>query len=193
MSTVCRIYENFSFDNPFFTLNLIIWSVYAGFMIAGIGAVYNKNYLGKPVRALCAAGAYSPQSALTLADLGIKPSGLLKRALREGGALGKYVYVANPDECRVDKPHSGFLKRLGRFLNIGVSDGVRYDLAAARLYVPEKPQYRAQVRYDKKGSSPALLIVAAVAFLALAAALTFLLPELLGFTDSMISMYKNIK
>ena len=44
------LYENFELFNPFITLRLIVWSLFAGFVVASLLAIYNKRVVGSIVR-----------------------------------------------------------------------------------------------------------------------------------------------
>lgn len=55
-------------DNPITTLNIIIWSLYIGFIIGIIITVYNRFVLGSLIRRLIEKGAYSEGGAITVAE-----------------------------------------------------------------------------------------------------------------------------
>ena len=57
-------------DNPITTLNIIIWSLYIGFIIGIIITVYNRFVLGSLIRRLIEKGAYSEGGAITVAEAG---------------------------------------------------------------------------------------------------------------------------
>ena len=61
------------------------------------------------------------------------------------------------------------------------------DFLKDRFYIPEELKYKAEVRYDKKGTDLAGLIVSVVLLVALGFVVQWLLPELLAFLDRAIS------
>jgi len=91
------------------TLELIVWSLFIGIVIAAVIIVYNKRVLGSLVRALLDANAFSPESALSLADTKCKALPLIRLSLREGSTFrnlvgmvpaeskGNEKYFINPD------------------------------------------------------------------------------------------------
>ena len=185
-------YANFSYENTTISLAVIIWGLYAGMLIGGILSVYNKRYLGSAVRALLAAGSLSPDTAQTLPQLGIKKQGF-QRALREGSALRKCISVANEGDCCLPpKPAKKWTAALRRFFT-GSSEPVKkLDLDRALLYVPEEKKYHAQVRYEKRGTSPVLILLGAVLLLIVAIVATYFIPELLQMTDQMITSFREL-
>lgn len=89
------LYENFELFNPFITLRLIVWSLFAGFVVASLLAIYNKRVVGSIVRRMLSS-AVSEENAKTIAELGYdyKKDVFVKSALRSDSALRKYVYIA---------------------------------------------------------------------------------------------------
>ena len=181
-------YQNFKFDNPTTTLSIIIWGMYIGFMIGGALSVYNKGYLGEVIRCLAKRGINSPSNAVPIDQIGIKMGWLRRRNICAGGTLSRYVIIANPEECRINKKPFSPLWRI-----IGISERkTEYDHTKAKVYLLEKKRIQAEIRYSKKGTNIVVFLISAVAFLALAVALTFAIPYLLDLLDSTITMYKNL-
>lgn len=89
------LYENFELFNPFITLRLIVWSLFAGFVVASLIAIYNKRVVGSIVRRMLSS-AVSEENAKTIAELGYdyKKDVFVKSALRSDSALRKYVFIA---------------------------------------------------------------------------------------------------
>lgn len=63
------LYENFELFNPFITLRLIVWSLFAGFVVASLLAIYNKRVVGSIVRRMLSSAA-SEENAKTIGELG---------------------------------------------------------------------------------------------------------------------------
>ncbi|MFY9382174.1 MAG: hypothetical protein WBI55_02405 [Eubacteriales bacterium] len=89
------LYENFELFNPFITLRLIVWSLFAGFVVASLLAIYNKRVVGSIVRRMLSSAA-SEENAKTIGELGYdyKKDIFVKSALRSNSALRKYVFIA---------------------------------------------------------------------------------------------------
>ena len=71
-SIEAREYQHFTFDAAArSTARNVIFALCIGIVLASVYAAYQRGVVGKPVRALLAAGALSPESAKTLADLSL--------------------------------------------------------------------------------------------------------------------------
>lgn len=148
------------------TLTGIIWAVAAGFGIGLVAAYYNKNYVGETVRRLYKKGADTKETALTLKELGLSPTRLRIHALKENGALRKYIKFADED----------------------VGDDNTRDFGTSKLYMPEEQKYAAIVRYEQKGHIPLFMLILSLALLAAAAlGVTFAAPKILKVLDNFLT------
>ncbi len=191
MTSLAAVYENFTFKNPTTTLPIIIWGIYAGFVIAGILSYYNKNYLGAVVRTLVKKGANAPEKALTFAEAGIKGSYLRRRAVFGENALSKYVKIANPEECQFPaKEENAFVRGIRRFF--GFEQKKKYDAGKSKLYVLEEKRIQAELRYTEKGTTFLEIVIGIVAAFVVAVAVTVCIPYILDLIDSVITLYKNL-
>jgi hypothetical protein len=96
-------YENFELRFPLLSLEVIIWGMYGGILLACLISVYCKRYEGEIVRRLLEKEAKDADSALTLDELGLKNTALRRHALR-GAVIRKYIRAktkagAASDEC----------------------------------------------------------------------------------------------
>ena len=170
---------------------IIIWGIYAGFVIAGILSYYNKNYLGAVVRALVKKGATSPENALTFDEAGVKGSALRCNAVFGENALAKYVKIANPEECAVaEKQESAFVRGLRKFFC--VEKKKKYDSKKAKLYVLEEKRIQAELRYTAKGTSAFEIIIGIIAAFVVAVVAIISIPYILDLVDSVITLYKKL-
>ena len=64
-------YEHLGFLGNSDSFKWAILALYFGLVIASVLTYYNRNVLGKAVRALDTAGSLSPEGAKTLAELGL--------------------------------------------------------------------------------------------------------------------------
>ncbi len=185
-------YENFTFKNPTTTLPIIIWGLYAGFVIAGLLSYYNKNYLGEVVRTLVKKGANSPEKAITFREASLVAGYFRCRALFGDNPLSRYVKIANPDEALLpEKAESAFVAGLRRFF--GFARKKKYDAHKVKLYVLEEKRIQAEIRYSERGTSLLVIVIGAVLAFILAVVLTTCIPYLLDLLDSVISLYKNLR
>lgn len=168
------------------TLAGIIWAIAAGFAVGMFLSYYNKNYLGETVRRLYKKGADSKETALTLKELGLAPTKLRTRSLREGGSLRKYVRIANEEEAvtslgRKKRP------KIVEFL-FPSSEKFSCDFETAKFYMPEEEKYKAAVRYDQRSRlSPVLLVSVLIVLAAVALGITFAAPKILKLLDNFIT------
>lgn len=154
----------FRFDG----LNLVIWAVYIGFMLACILYYYQKKVMGKFVRLVISKGASSPDSALTLSELGYDKDKLIRRELQKSSALRKMVWEID-DNYRTGEDGILFCAREKSL-----------DLNIGRFYVPEERRIQAEIRYDDKGTDIFALIISAVVMFAAAVAACIWLPDIIG-------------
>lgn len=157
------------------TTELIAVSVFIGATLASIAVFFNKNIIGRVVRALISAGANDPESAKTLDELGMSRNFFVKRALSGGGALRKLV---NEADDRV----------------IALPDGSTYferdkklDVRTARFYISEEKRVRAEIRYAKKGSDVIILILSIVVYFGVAWGIVVLLPYMFDLFSKVVS------
>ena len=64
MHILAVYYQNLDFNGPTLTLNNIIWGIFTGLVIGALVSYYNKVYLGKIVRALYKAEAFSKETQI---------------------------------------------------------------------------------------------------------------------------------
>ena len=85
------------------TLEKVVLAIALGFIAGAIVMLYNKRTVGRTVRELIKRGASTPETALTAAELGLKPRASLKDP---SSALRKFVRVA-PSETGDASPSTG--------------------------------------------------------------------------------------
>ena len=160
-----REYENIRFDaSDAAFLQTIIWGIFIGALLASLLSLYQQYVPGKLVRALLGADALTKETAKTLEELGLADRPLIRRELRRGAVLKKFVL------CAVENGQ-------------GTPKGAA---APTRYYIPEELKYRAAIRYEKRGNAlVSLLVTTALAF-AIAFALVKLTPLVLYMLDSIL-------
>lgn len=149
------------------SMEMVIWCMFIGLMLAAISMFYQKKVIGSFVRALLSANASDQTTAKTLMDLGFARSYPVRSALRKGGALRKLVWETDDN----------FLEN---------ENGIKYsarqtpmDVNTARFYISEENRIRAELRYSAKGSDVFMLIITALVFLMIAYLAVTYLPDLL--------------
>ena len=91
-------------------IKTIVWMFMIGCAIATLTVYYNNRFLGKLVRALIDIEATSPESAMSIDELGVKMTPFLSRALRPESAYSEIVlktddgrYYIAPDRVSLAK------------------------------------------------------------------------------------------
>ena len=152
--------------NSVTTLNIIVWSLFIGFIIAIGITLYNKIVLGKLVRALIEKGANSPENALTLGDVGAA-NPLIKLALRRGSSLRRVVRLAGESS----------------------EEKAKEDIKAGKFYIPNECMRRASKVYDKPETSVFSVLLAIIAFMIIAMVAFIAIPDIV----QLISNIGNLK
>ncbi len=151
-------------NNPITTLNIIVWSLFIGFVI-GIGVtVYNKFVLGTMVRELIDRKAHTEESACTASEIGCG-NVLFRFALRANGSFRKIIYMVGDTEY--EKKERGF--ETGKF------------------YLPEDNVHRAEVIYGKGGTSVMTILLSVLAFLLVVFVSFTVIPDLLQMLTNFIA------
>lgn len=184
-------YENFSLDNPTVSVTVIIWALCIGLCVGSIFYSFAKYSCWSIIKALKNGEHSTSAKAASLSALGLRSTFLLKRDLRDGQALRRYVSIANPDECRIERKNN-FINKVYRFF---ARDDMpaKYDLTKALFYLPEESRHTAEIRYETKGSPVIAAVVAVILFGLVAVGLSLCMPKLLELLDEMITAYKNLR
>ncbi len=149
---------------PITTLNIIVWSLFIGFMI-GIGVtLYNKFVLGTLVRELIEHGAHTEETALTAAEIGCA-NPFIRFALRENGSFRRIVRMKGDTEAEQSKE----------------------KFKDARFFIPDENVHRAEIIYGKSGMSIVSVLLAVLAFLVIAFVSFIVVPDLIQMLSNFIA------
>lgn len=210
-----HVYEYMPFGPQFDdTARMLIFGIAIGMIIASVMISHTRVKLGGFIRRLIAENCLSPENAKTLMELDEFRNSAVRRELSKGVTLRKYVKcceeeaytiaqtsnvseaVANDDDAKegaIDimteqpKRHNSFGKKLLAFFTSKESSDFRMDFTKMHFYIPEELKYRADVRFEKKGSGrlPVILTcIGAVLFTALACRF---LPDIIQMMDNIIN------
>ncbi len=150
-------------DNPITTLNIVIWSLYIGFVLGIIITLYNRFVLGGMIQKLVERKAHTEGGALTMSEIGCATP-FLKLALRNGGTFRRIVkMVGDTDEARS-----------------------KTDFKSARFYIPEDNVHRAEVIYGRNEASFASVLLALLALLVVAFLSFKIVPNLIGMLSNFL-------
>ncbi len=174
-------YNNFEFRNPFISLELIVWALFAGFILAALIAIYNKRVVGGFVKAILRNECLSAESAKTIIDLGFGSDWFIKNALRTDTVLRRFV--VRVDDTAEESPEN-------EKKDPGSKHGA-INFARAKFYIPEELKYRAEVRYASKGTDLIAFGLCVVVLAAAAFAAIYIIPDLIQLIDNFISSLKT--
>ena len=147
------------------TLEKVVISLAIGFCVAMFVMVADRRDKAKLVRELIKRGANSPDSALTLSELGVAVHGIGLVGLRNGESLLRRSVRAAPEK-EGDDP--------GRTLK-------GREVTAARFYLPEEERINAEVRFSAKNTTLLIAILGIIAVGIVAYLCIRYIPKLLEF------------
>lgn len=177
------LYDNFELYNPFISVKLIVWALFAGFVFAALLAVYNKRLVGGLVKKMLFEDCTSPEKAMTVTELGYGTDWFIKNALRTDNALLRFVK-------RIDVPAENADKKEAKAPEKSRGGHDVIDFSTAKFYIPEEVKYKADVRYASKGTDFVSFGICIVIFIAAAFAAIFLIPDLIQLIDNFIGTFK---
>lgn len=206
------VYENFSLgQNASVTARNMILAVAVGLIVASIMTAYLRMGHGGFVRKLLAEDCTSPEKAKTLSELGYFRSSIIRRELTRGTVL-RMVVRCREEELRKELATTNQKGEVEKKATEDQSDeaqavleeqtpsdGVeagkpvlrpfRPDFLTAHFYIPEELRYRAEIRFEAKGSGWLPLLIVVVLTVIAASALCYFLPDVVAFADNLISFF----
>lgn len=170
------------------------WAIVAmcfGIVLAAILGVYEKRGLGEFVRKLLYEECYTPESAMTLDQLGFRKNSAVRGALRHG-SLSKVVICTQKQEydaqiaLKKEEYEAGAGSDSEKFKSVPY----KIDFKKDTFYIPKDASYAAEMRYDKKGSGLLTVAIAIVVALLLTLFVIFILPDVLRMLDNFVGMMR---
>ncbi len=150
-------------NNSITTLNIIVWSLFIGFMIAIGISIYNKVVLGGVISTLVKREVFTEDAALTASELGCA-NPLVQFALRKNSTFRSIVRMKGDTDT--EYCNDAFTK--------------------ARFYLPSENVHRAQLIYGKSGLSVGTILLSVGAFLVLAIVAFIVIPDLMTMLSNFI-------
>ncbi len=151
------------------SLEIVIWSLFMGVVIAALITYIKCTVLGVFVRRLLKAEGTASENAKSLKELDLEKNILVRLAL-----LSK-------------KPYSGAVKAV-------LADGTELDNTRRlpngtdrdqlKYYIPKEKAFRAELTYKRKGNDLVTVIVTIVLFLAIALLAFTVIPYLISMASS---------
>lgn len=157
------------------SIELIVWALYVGLLLAAVIMLLEKRAVGKLVRKLDEAGALSPENGKTLAELGLAKNPFVKGQLRGKTALSALVYAVGETPEIDEEGHATPVIR-------------KAVDPAAKYYLPEPLRNRALLRYSTRGSHAIDIVVAVIGFGIIGWLLIAYLPKLLALARDILGI-----
>ena len=183
-------YEHISIGSgSLITLQKVVLGICVGIIVAAAMVCYDKNRLGAFVRAIVREQALWPDRAMTLSDLGFAGNRAVRTSLRSSNKLGRIVHSVEKDayDAQVAAAREAYVAEHGNDEGFFMPQ-YRMDVNNDHFYIPDEEHYRAEVRFDNRGSGwRAFMLVCIVAVMA-AALICFLLPDMIQLVDNMIGV-----
>lgn len=168
-------YDNFSVTEQTANIvNTIIPALIWGIIIASVATVFCRRVVGEFVRTLCKKEALSPEGAVTLMETGLFRSTIIRRELCRSAFLRKVVF------CREEQE---FLSEKGKDATYKI------DFTKDHFYIPEDLKYRAETRFNQKGSTWIYALITVVLVPVVVGLLCRFMPDILQFADSIITFF----
>ena len=157
-------------------LELVVWAIYLGILLACFLLLYEKRVVGKLVRKILQEEIFTADKAKTLGELGFGKNPFIRQALRGKTALSTLVFT--PEEA----------PEIGEDLHVAPVMRGKFDPATTRFYIPEPLRHRAAVRFDGKGTHFIDIVVAALIFGGVAWLAIEYLPDAVGFVKNFLGL-----
>lgn len=174
------------------TLQQIVLGLFAGIVIAAGIACYDKNRLGAFVRKVVKEQCLWPDKAKTLYELGFSRNSGVKASLRSPNQLGKIVRCVEKEayDKQVEEDRAAYIAEHGNDKDF-YRPMYRIDFNNDHFYIPDEEHYRAEVRYEEKGSGWRAFILVLIASIIGAVLVCYLLPDMLQLVDNMIGILND--
>ncbi len=183
-------YEHISIGSgSLVTLQKVVLGICLGVIIAAAIACYDKNRLGAFVRKIVKEQALWPDKAKTLTELGFHRNGGVKASLRSSHKLGKVVHCVEKEQYQkqVEMAREAYIAEHGNEEGFFMPE-YRMDLNNDHFYIPDEEHYRAEVRFENRGSGWRAFILVCITAIVAAALICFLLPDMIQLVDNMIGI-----
>ena len=189
-------YEYLTVDvGTLLSVRLIILGLFIGMCFAAFASVYNKKVLGDVVRKILSMEALSPDTALTVEELGYEKSPIIRLALKKSTSLRRvvksreeelyYKELENKREEYLLKKNNG--EKIPKFKETPY----KMDVSADHFYIPEDMKYMADIKFEKKGASwlgaVLITVILTVAFFVL----MYFLPDILSFINDLAAVFQS--
>lgn len=157
------------------TIDIIVWGIYIGVMIAIVLSVITRINLNKMISRIIRSKADEMPAAKTLSELKLENNIILKGMLKPTSPLMKYLKLSNREEA-VTNSASGF-KSFWYKKILGNDLPEKIDLSKAKFYLPEDKRIAAEFRFSKEKLPVLTVVLSALILFAVACFALKLVPQ----------------
>lgn len=159
-------------------LEFIVWPIFLGICVGAFITVFVRVKLGEVVRAIIEKGAVSPETALTLDELGMSKKFFVRAALRGRSALRRVVEATDGSTVTDENGEPAGL----RVLEINEAP----DLDRCRFFIADSDRERAESIYDNTNSTLLSAIITVLVAFVVAAISMVIIPNLMQMLENML-------
>ena len=159
-------------------LEFIVWPIFLGICIGAFITVFVRVKLGEVVRAIIAKGAVSPDTALTLEELGMANKFFIRSALRGRSALRRVVEATDGSTVANENGEIVGLRVLG------INEAPNLD--ECRFFIADANRDRAESIYDNTNSTLLSAGITVLVSFVVAAISMVIIPNLMQMLENML-------
>lgn len=200
-------------------LEFIVWPIFIGICIAAFAIVFIRSKLGELVRELIARGASSPETALSLEELGFENKRYLTQELRKSSSFRKVVTAIKKEDAERAKLKAETEAEASNAQQTESESGAEsreesntanssFDAASLiaedqkhtsinvseyKFYIRPENLERAETVYNNTGSTIFTAVITVVLALIVAALSMWLIPNLIQMLENMLDLFKSNK
>ena len=177
-----REYSNFTFsEGARTTVQTVIYAFCIGILIATLYSLYQSRVPGAIVRAFLRAEAFSPETAKSPEELELVKNPLFRFELWHNATLRRFLLPVTEDAEAAKEAEAAEKAEAAE-----EADNAEDNEQPTRYYIPEELKYRAELRYEKRGSALWSLILTVVLTLGISILLIKLTPVVLSVVDKLL-------
>lgn len=187
-------FENLDFStSSIVTLQTVIIGLTLGIVIASGISIFDRGYMGAFVRTLIENEVFSPDKAVLLSDIGFHKSMPIRSSIKRGRIFKGWVKCVEEEEylAEMQKKREEYEANPEKSKSAFKMQPFKINVDTMHFYIPEEKQYKAEVKFNGRGSNIVTFIFVAIVALALCVLTIRFLPELLRMLDNFISMFNT--
>ena len=177
------------------SVRLIILGLFVGMALATFVAVFNKRVLGDVVRRILSKNALSPDTALTLEELGYGSNLLVRFAVKKSTSLRRVVKcreeVAYNSEMEIKEKEYAERKKDGEKRPKFKEVPSKVKSLSDSFYIPEDMKYMADIKFEKKGTTWLGAVIIVIALAAVFLAVMYFLPYILSLVNDFAATFES--